>query len=107
MGVAECVEIKQGHVQLLVNDAIRMLQGARLYESAVFASVHQMNRLAARAKIAIFIDADLAISFAIVVSCLIIIVNTILCTFSCNIVSRYIFNKILILRLVYFTGVYA
>ena len=31
VGVAQGVKIEQRHVQLLVNDAIRMLQGARLY----------------------------------------------------------------------------
>ena len=48
-----------------MNDAIRMLQGARLYESSVFASVHQMDRLAAGAKIPCFIDTDLVIALSV------------------------------------------
>ena len=50
MGVTQGVKIEQRHIQLFVNDAIRMLQGARLYESAVLASVHKVDWLAAGAK---------------------------------------------------------
>ena len=70
VGVTQGVKIEQRHIQLLVNNTIGMLQGAWLYESAVFASVHKMNRLAAGAKIAIFIDANLAIAISVVISCL-------------------------------------
>ena len=70
VGMTQGVKIEQRHIQLFVNDAIRMLQGARLYESAVLASVHKMNRLAAGAKVAIFLDTDLAIALSLVISCL-------------------------------------
>ena len=46
VGVAQGVKIEQRHIQLLMNDAIRMLQGARLDESAVLASVYKMDRVA-------------------------------------------------------------
>ena len=70
VGVTQGVKIEKWHIQLLMNDAIRMLQGARLDESSVFASVHQMDWLAAGAKVAIFIDADLVIALSVVISCL-------------------------------------
>jgi hypothetical protein len=61
MGVTQGMKIEQRHIQLLVNDAIRMLQGARLDESAVLASVYKMDRFANSTQIAIFIHTDLTI----------------------------------------------
>jgi hypothetical protein len=61
MGVTQGMKIEQRHIQLLVNDAIRMLQGARLDESAVLASVYKMDRFTNSTQIAIFIHTDLTI----------------------------------------------
>ena len=62
--MTKAVEVKEGHIQLLVNYSAGVLQCAGLNEGSIFANIHKVDRSSNRAEVAELINTNLLVSFS-------------------------------------------
>lgn len=61
--MTKAVEVKERHIQLLMNHSAGVLQCARLNECSVLACIHKVDWFSNRTEVAALINTDLLVAF--------------------------------------------